>query len=47
LVPILARLADDNDREWFGHLQPETVASLTKILRDIVEHHRLRTVPIE
>src|SRR5271154_936664 len=47
LVPILAKLADQNDREWFGHLPPETITTLTKLLRDIVDHHQLHAVPIE
>jgi DNA-binding MarR family transcriptional regulator len=47
LVPMLAKLADENDREWFGHLPPETVATLTTMLRDIVDHHQLHAVPIE
>lgn len=47
LVLALTKLAEDNEREWFGHLPAATIAALDKILRDIVDHHQLRTVPIE
>jgi DNA-binding MarR family transcriptional regulator len=47
LVPALARLADANDHEWFGHLSPEQREALTGILRAIAEHHQLTAVPLE
>jgi DNA-binding MarR family transcriptional regulator len=47
LIPALKDLADLNDREFFGHLPPETIATLTGVLRNLVDHHHLRTVPVE
>jgi len=47
LVPVLAKLADENDQEWFGHLPPETIVALTGMLRGIVDHHQLHAVPLE
>jgi len=46
LVPVLAALADLNDHECFGHLPPETVQQMTRFLRDLVDHHHLRSVPL-
>lgn len=47
LVPRLARLADDNDAHFFGHLSPELRATLVAAMRQIVAHHHLHTAPIE
>lgn len=46
LVPKLAKLADQNEHEYFGHLPPETVQQMTSFLRDLVDHHHLRSVPL-
>jgi DNA-binding MarR family transcriptional regulator len=46
LVPQLAALADRNETEFFGHLPAATVQQLTGQLRALVEHHRLRQVPV-
>lgn len=46
LVPTLTELADLNEREFFGHVPPETVQAVTRFLRDLVEHHHLRSVPL-
>ena len=47
LVPVLALLADENDREFFGHLEPEARTMLVSLLRDIVRQHGWKEVPIE
>jgi DNA-binding MarR family transcriptional regulator len=47
LVPILARLADANDAEMFGHLTARTQAELVELLRGIVHHHRWKDVPVK
>lgn len=46
LVPELAALADANDAEFFGHLDPAARAALEAALRDIVHRHGMRTVPV-
>jgi DNA-binding MarR family transcriptional regulator len=46
LVPILARLADENDHEFFGHLKPEERNSLLRLLQDIVRRHEWKDVPV-
>jgi DNA-binding MarR family transcriptional regulator len=46
LVPILARLADQNDREFFGHLDPEQRAGFVRLLRDIVHRHGWKDLPV-
>ncbi len=47
LVPALARLADENDREFFGHLRDEERAGLSALLHDIVRHHGLKSLPVD
>ena len=47
LVPILAQLADDNDREFFGHLTPEENTKLVMLLQDIVRRHGWKDLPID
>jgi DNA-binding MarR family transcriptional regulator len=46
LVPRLAALADRNDVVFFGHLAPEDRALIEATMRDIVERHGLRAVPM-
>jgi DNA-binding MarR family transcriptional regulator len=46
LVPALAQLADENDREFFGHLNPEQKADLVSLLRDIVRQNAWKDLPI-
>jgi len=46
LVPILARLADDNDAEMFGHLTAGTHAELVGLLKGIVQQHGWKDVPV-
>lgn len=47
LVPTLAALADDNDAEAFGHLDPDQRASLLATLRTVVEHLGLSGAPVD
>jgi DNA-binding MarR family transcriptional regulator len=47
LVPKLAALADENDAEAFGHLEPEQRASLLATLKSVVEHLGLRGAPVD
>lgn len=46
LVPELAQIADENDRAFFGHLSKEEIASVTNLLKDIVNRHGFRAKPI-
>lgn len=46
LVPVLAQLADENDREFFGHLPPEQKTWLVNLLRDIVRKHEWKDLPV-
>ena len=46
LVPILAQLADENDREFFGHLNAEEKQLLVNVLQDIVRRHGWKDVPV-
>ncbi len=46
LVPTLAQLADQNDREFFGHLNPEQKTWLVNLLRDIVRQHEWKDLPV-
>jgi DNA-binding MarR family transcriptional regulator len=47
LVPVLARLADENDREFFGHLPPEQRTSLISLLQEIVRQHGWKNMPVD
>ena len=46
LVPMLARLADENDQEFFGHLTGAEQAGLVRLLRDVVHRHGWKDVPV-
>ncbi len=46
IVPILARLADENDHEFFGHLKPDERAQFVQLLQDIVIRHGWKDLPI-
>ncbi len=46
LVPMLARLADENDQEFFGHLTGEEQADLVRLLKDVVHRHGWKDVPV-
>ncbi len=47
LVPVLARMADENDHEFFGHLKPDEKTSLIELLQNIVRQHGWKDLPIE
>ena len=47
LVPVLARLADENDHEFFGHLKPVEKTWLVSLLQDIVRRHGWKDLPVE
>jgi DNA-binding MarR family transcriptional regulator len=47
LVPVLARLADENDREFFGYLQREELNQLVGVLRNIVRRQGWKNVPVD
>jgi DNA-binding MarR family transcriptional regulator len=47
LVPALAQLADENDREFFGHLKPEERTKLVNLLQDIVRRHGWKDLPVD
>jgi len=47
LVPVLARLADDNDEEFFGHLGAADRRTLSRVLQEIVARRGLAEVPVE
>ena len=47
LVPDLAALADQNDREFFDCLSEGERQSLERILKHMVEHGRMTAVPID
>ncbi len=47
LVPMLALLADENDAEFFGHLDPAERDRLVAAMKDIVRRRNLKTIPTE
>ena len=46
LVPKLAQLADDNDREFFGHLSMEQQSDFVQRLKDVVHRHGWKDTPV-
>lgn len=46
LVPKLAQLADENDREFFGHLTERQKASLARQLQSLVQRHGWKDLPV-
>lgn len=46
-VPRLARAADENDAEFFGHLGERERSALLELLQDVVRRHGLKAVPTE
>jgi MarR family transcriptional regulator, lower aerobic nicotinate degradation pathway regulator len=46
LVPLLARLADENDQEFFGHLTRDEQSGLVRMLRDVAHRHGWKVVPV-
>jgi DNA-binding MarR family transcriptional regulator len=47
LVPVLAALADKNEREFFDHLTREDRVAIERILRSIVQTRGLKGIPID
>ena len=47
LVPQLAVLADLNDDFYFGHMSAKDKEKLFSLLRELVAHHQLTTVPVD
>lgn len=47
IVPVLGRLADENDNEFFGHLTPDEKTSLFNLLQEIVRRNGWKNVPVE
>lgn len=47
LVPDLSSLADRNDSEFFGHLDPAERVRIEDALKDIVRRMGLRSVPVD
>jgi DNA-binding MarR family transcriptional regulator len=47
ILPELAEIADQNDREFFEGLHPEERATLRHLLGKLTELHQIRGVPIE
>lgn len=47
LVPVLAQLADENDRKFFGHLKPQEKDWLVSLLQDIVRRHGWKDLPVD
>jgi DNA-binding MarR family transcriptional regulator len=47
LVPLLAALADQNDREFFGHLNAREENNLLAVLKNIVQNRGLNAVPVD
>ncbi len=46
LVPLLAQLADENDREFFGHMAGDARTDLVQLLKDVVHRHGWKGVPV-
>lgn len=47
LVPRLSTLADSNDAEFFGHLDPADRATIERAMKEIVQRLGLRAVPVD
>jgi DNA-binding MarR family transcriptional regulator len=47
LTPKLARLADENDREHFGHLDAAERDALLRTLQGLVRRHGWKNVPMQ
>jgi DNA-binding MarR family transcriptional regulator len=46
-VPILSKIADENDHYFFGHLSKKEANQLTQVLKDIVERHEIKGRPLD
>jgi DNA-binding MarR family transcriptional regulator len=47
ILPQLAEIADQNDREFFDGLEAGERATLRRLLGKLAEFHHIRDVPIE
>ncbi len=47
LVPVLAQLADENDREFFSHLKREEKSQLLALLQNMVRRHGWKDSPVD
>jgi DNA-binding MarR family transcriptional regulator len=47
MVPMLAALADQNDEEFFGHLDPSAREAIKAAMKKIVRSKGLRAVPTD
>lgn len=47
LIPKLSALADQNDEEFFGHLDRATRKSIEAAMKTIVRRHGLKAVPVD
>lgn len=47
LVPILATLADENDREFFGHLTKAQRNDLLEQMQNLVQRHGWKDSPVD
>lgn len=46
LVPTLAKLADENDSEFFGHLTRQQKAEVGAILKEVVRRQGWKDIPV-
>jgi len=46
-LPELAKIADQNDEQFFASLDAEERAALKSLLSKLAEHHQIRDVPVE
>ncbi|MCW5693851.1 MAG: MarR family transcriptional regulator [Pseudolabrys sp.] len=47
LVPRLAALADQNEREFFGHLKAAERKAIETLMRGIIARRDIRSVPVD
>ncbi|MFT3905935.1 MAG: MarR family transcriptional regulator [Steroidobacteraceae bacterium] len=47
MVPKLSTLADQNDADFFGHLQPAQRELMGEVMKTIVRRKGLRSLPVE
>jgi DNA-binding MarR family transcriptional regulator len=46
-LPELAKIADQNDEQFFACLDADERAALKSLLSKLAEHHQIRDVPVE
>jgi DNA-binding MarR family transcriptional regulator len=47
LIPDLATLADQNDAEFFGDLDPALVETVKSAMKDVIRRRGLKSIPTE